>query len=53
MGPFVYRELLGEKAGEYYDEEQFEAYMDKAFDECVEYQTFFNIYWASGRKPQE
>ncbi|OBZ81874.1 hypothetical protein A0J61_10078 [Choanephora cucurbitarum] len=34
-----------------YDPVEFENFLDKAFDECVEYQTYFNVRWACGRKP--
>ncbi|CDS08313.1 hypothetical protein LRAMOSA02261 [Lichtheimia ramosa] len=49
IGPIIYQEVL-DTDGEYVQEE-FDEYIDKAFDECVTYQTFFNIHWAYGRKP--
>ncbi len=33
-----------------FDERRYEALLDKAFDECVEYQTFINFRWTIGRK---
>ncbi|KAL0090602.1 S-adenosyl-L-methionine-dependent methyltransferase [Phycomyces blakesleeanus] len=32
-------------------EESYDRFLDKAFDECVEYQTYFNLHWAYGTKP--
>ncbi|KAI9340099.1 hypothetical protein BD770DRAFT_448037 [Pilaira anomala] len=48
IGPVVYEYL--ELGGEY-NPEAYEALLDSAFDECVEYQTFFNSQWIYGRKP--
>lgn len=48
IGPLVYEHL--ELGGEY-NPEAYEALLDSAFDECVEYQTFFNTRWTYGRKP--
>ncbi|KAI8085918.1 uncharacterized protein B0P05DRAFT_443310, partial [Gilbertella persicaria] len=47
FGPAIFEHL--ELEGEF-DSESFDDLLDKAFDECVEYQTFFNIRWAYGRK---
>ncbi|KAI9497853.1 S-adenosyl-L-methionine-dependent methyltransferase [Zychaea mexicana] len=49
LGPVIYHELFNTDAG--FNEAHFEEYIDKAFDECVQYQTFMNIHWAYGRKP--
>lgn len=48
IGPAAYDYL--ELGGEY-NEEAYDALLDSAFDECVQYQTFFNIRWTYGRKP--
>lgn len=48
IGPTAYDYL--ELGGEY-NEETYDALLDSAFDECVQYQTFFNIRWTYGRKP--
>ncbi|KAI8388218.1 S-adenosyl-L-methionine-dependent methyltransferase [Radiomyces spectabilis] len=50
IGPLVYNylDMEGDFRQAHYD-----AFIDKAFNECVEYQTFFNIHWASGKKPLE
>lgn len=48
LGPSVYEYL--ELGGEY-NEEVYDALLDSAFDECVEYQTYMNIRWVYGRKP--
>ncbi|KAI9023029.1 S-adenosyl-L-methionine-dependent methyltransferase [Phycomyces nitens] len=32
-------------------ENSYDIFLDKAFDECVEYQTYFNIHWAYGTNP--
>jgi hypothetical protein len=47
MGPLLYEYVDMEE----FDQEVYDALLDKACDECVEYQTFFNIRWAYGRKP--
>ncbi|KAI8376866.1 S-adenosyl-L-methionine-dependent methyltransferase [Blakeslea trispora] len=63
IGKLVYEDtlmmfkLLGPKLAPFmgyegdYDPVEFENFLDKAFDECVEYQTYFNVRWACGRKP--
>jgi hypothetical protein len=43
---YEYLELDGE-----FNKEVYDALLDSAFDECVEYQTFLNVRWAAGRKP--
>lgn len=48
MGPTLYEYL--DMEGEF-NQEAYDALLDKACDECVEYQTFFNVRWAYGRKP--
>lgn len=48
IGTSVY-EYIGLE-GEF-NKEAYDALIDSAFDECVEYQTFFNIRWVCGRKP--
>ncbi|KAI9319706.1 hypothetical protein BX666DRAFT_1852849 [Dichotomocladium elegans] len=48
IGPTIYSELMD---GEEYCEAKYMDYIDKAFDECVQHQTFFNLHWAYGRKP--
>lgn len=48
FGPLIYHEL--DLTGDF-REAHYDAFIDKAFDECVEYQTFFNVHWACGRKP--
>ncbi|CEI89875.1 hypothetical protein RMCBS344292_04218 [Rhizopus microsporus] len=47
LGPSIY-EYMG-LDGEY-NKDSYEALLDTAFDECVEYQTFFNVRWAYGKK---
>ncbi|KAI9274408.1 hypothetical protein BDA99DRAFT_497402 [Phascolomyces articulosus] len=49
LGPVIYQELFHTDAE--FDEAHFEEFIDKAFDECVQYQTFSNVHWAYGRKP--
>ncbi|KAI7853422.1 hypothetical protein BDC45DRAFT_511196 [Circinella umbellata] len=49
LGPIIYQDLMKSDAD--FDEKHFEEYVDKAFDECVEYKTFSNIHWAYGKKP--
>ncbi|KAI9307992.1 hypothetical protein BJ944DRAFT_157022 [Cunninghamella echinulata] len=39
-------ELEGE-----YDKDVYFEFVDSAFNECVEYKTYFNLHWATGRKP--
>ncbi|KAI8980833.1 hypothetical protein BDB01DRAFT_187602 [Pilobolus umbonatus] len=39
--------------GDTYDKSVYEDFLDSAFDECAEYQTFFNVRWAHGRLPEE
>lgn len=34
-----------------YDKNVYNEYIDAAFNECVEYKTYFNLHWATGRKP--
>ncbi|GAN02251.1 type 11 methyltransferase [Mucor ambiguus] len=48
LGPIMYEYLDFE--GEF-NKEVYDALIDSAFDECVEFQTFFNVRWAYGRKP--
>jgi len=48
LGPILYEYLDFE--GEF-NKEVYDALIDSAFDECVEFQTFFNVRWAYGRKP--
>lgn len=48
IGPTVC-EFIGLE-GEF-NQEAYDALLDSAFDECVEYQTFINTRWACGRKP--
>lgn len=48
LGPTLYEYLDFE--GEF-NKEVYDALIDSAFDECVEFQTFFNVRWAYGRKP--
>ncbi|KAG1138979.1 hypothetical protein G6F37_008374 [Rhizopus arrhizus] len=47
LGPSIYSSVGLE--GDF-DERRYEALLDKAFDECVEYQTFINFRWTIGRK---
>ncbi|CAO3653511.1 unnamed protein product [Mucor hiemalis] len=63
IGKLVYEDMLtmlnhiGLSVYEYiglegeFNKETYDALIDSAFDECVEYQTFFNIRWVCGRKP--
>ncbi|KAI9244725.1 S-adenosyl-L-methionine-dependent methyltransferase [Sporodiniella umbellata] len=46
-GPFIHEYL---NDGTEFNTESFDAIIDAAFDECAEYQTFFNIRWACGKK---
>ncbi|KAI8642513.1 hypothetical protein BD408DRAFT_416353 [Parasitella parasitica] len=47
LGPALYEYLdLGRK----FNKETYDAFVDCAFNECVEFQTFFNVRWAYGRK---
>ncbi|KAI7867579.1 S-adenosyl-L-methionine-dependent methyltransferase [Spinellus fusiger] len=48
MAPVFYP-LFGMKGD--YDTAVYEQYIDKAFNECVEFQTFINIHWVYGKKP--
>jgi hypothetical protein len=48
IGPMIYDYL--DLDGEY-NKDAYDALLDSAFDECVEYQTFLNVRWVYGRKP--
>lgn len=48
MGPILFEYL---DLGHTYDKKILDVYLDNAFNECVEYQTFINVHWAYGRKP--
>ncbi|KAI8883863.1 hypothetical protein K501DRAFT_249031 [Backusella circina FSU 941] len=50
MGPLIY-EHVGLPG--VYNPEKYEDHIDKAFDECVEYQTYFDFYWTIGQKPED
>ncbi|KAG1447571.1 hypothetical protein G6F56_009218 [Rhizopus delemar] len=47
FGPLIYEYI---EAGAEFDKEKYDIMIDAAFDECAEYQTFFNIRWAYGKK---
>jgi hypothetical protein len=49
LGPVLFDYL---DLGSSYDKKILDEYLDHAFNECVQYQTFFNVQWAYGRKPQ-
>ncbi|KAI8145788.1 hypothetical protein BJV82DRAFT_511228 [Fennellomyces sp. T-0311] len=48
VGPLIYKELFNTEAE--FDEAEYDEFVDKAFDECVQYQTFLNVHWAYGKK---
>ncbi|KAG1436661.1 hypothetical protein G6F56_013462 [Rhizopus delemar] len=47
IGPSLYP-FLG--LDDEFDEERYDELLDKAFDECAQYQTFINVRWAIGKK---
>lgn len=47
LGPSLYEYL---DLGPAFDKSIFESYLDDVFDECAEYQTFFNLRWSCGKK---
>jgi hypothetical protein len=50
MGPMIYEDLGFQGP---YNQQIYEGHVDSAFDECVEYQTYFDIHWIIGQKPED